>query len=225
MFNILNRATGNSLFSLKRCTMALRAFKKRSIFEQTNSNPYHIYPWRYEQHKPQEIMNDANYTGVPEIASPTKYNGKRLIFDIEQEELKNIKNQRDLKRDEIFVGDTIEVEYYHSITSKKIYKYKGVVLEIKRPKSLTYSFKFLSLVAGTNVVLEYPFYSPMLASVKVINKGRFGYKRKMYHIRNVNHMGSRLQDIMKGGKNVNLNKRAKQRIKKIESQKEAIIME
>ena len=116
------------------------------------------------------------------------------------------------------------MEYYHSITSNKLYKYRGVVLGTKSVNTLYYSFKFLTLVSGSYVLLDYPFHSPMLNSVKVVSRGNLK-KSKMHNIKKLDKFGLRLDEVMKGGKKIHVTKKATRALNKIESQRESIVIE
>jgi ribosomal protein L19 len=196
---------------------------KKNIFEQVGFNPYHIYPWRYEKRKtlPELENYDLKKYYIPPAV---KENSKTLITKLENEELKSLKSQG--KRKEIIgLGDTIEVEYYHSITSQKLYKYRGVVLGLARRNSYTHCFKFLTEVAGEYVILVYPYYSPMLHSIKVLHKANRGNRTKIYHYHKVNQMGMKLGEMMKGGKHININKKKKLQLRKDERMKESVVTE
>lgn len=224
--NKLNSNTINNFYKFKSNhfdSMNVLKPKKKSIFEQTQMNPYHLPPRKKTNRVKQDKFSDENYTWE-RLPSPVKESSKALISVLEKEELAKIK-AAGLKKDPINLGDKIEVEYYHSITSKKLYKYKGVVISIKRPNSLSFSFKFLTQVAGSFVMIEYPYYSPMLNSIKVIFRSDVNRRNKIYNIRKIKDFGDRLDEIMKGGKKVNINKKTTKTLRKIESQKESIIIE
>ena len=200
--------------------------KKKSVFDQVDFNPYHLYKKNQKEKKTQEKFEDETYNWEV-LPSPAKEKGKTLMHVINMEELAKMK-RGGLKKELIRLGDKIEVEYYHSMTSKKLHKYRGVVVSLKRPNSLTYSFKFLTMVAGSYVMLEYPFHSPMLHSVKVLTPSTLkkdNRRKHIYSIRKIKDFGNRLNEIMKGGKKMNVNKTAKKEIRKIENQKESIILE
>jgi ribosomal protein L19 len=196
---------------------------KKSVFEQVGFNPYHIYPWRYNKRKTQEELvnydHKANY-----IPTACKQNSKSLITTIENEQLKDLKSLAK-RKEQIALGDTIEVEYYKSITSQKLYKYRGVVLGVMRRGSFTYTFKFLSMIAGEYVVLIYPYYSPMLHSIKVLHKADRGRRTKIYHYHKVNQMGMKLGEMLKGGKHIVVNKKRKLQLRKEERMKESVVTE
>ena len=197
---------------------------KKQVFEQIGFNPYHIYPWRYERKKNQENLHlyDINKYYIPPA---TNLKGKGLIQLLESEELNKIKTNRMNNRETVSLGDTIEIDYFHSITSQKIYKYRGVVLGVSKVNSHTNSFKFLTSVGGEYAILTYPFYSPMINKIKILNKSNRGYKRKIFHYHKVNQMGIKLNEMLKGGRNVIVNKKKRLALKKEERTKESIIIE
>lgn len=206
-----------NLYKYSQCSIVQGSYyKKKSVFDQAHLNPYHIYSTKQLKRSCVDKFNDPNYEWK-ELAPAVKEDSKELIKILEKEELNKIKSLRVLKRDPISLGDKVEVEYYHSISSQKLYKYRGVVLFLSKQGSLVSSFKFLSLIGGSWVILHYPFYSPVLASVKVLNKGNQGKRRKVYHIRKVNELGHRLINFVKG-KNMNMNKKSKQRVKMEENE-------
>ena len=216
-----------SLFKLTSKQLHISKMKKKSVFDQTSFNPFHLdFQGRKRQKSTAEKFEDDNYKWES-MTPPVKETGKELIQVIRSEELEKMKKMG-LKKEPIGLGDKIEVEYYQSITSKKLHKYRGVVLSIKRRNSLNHSFKFLTMVAGSYVMLEYPYYSPMLHSVKVImkdqsNKNRF--RNHIYHIKQIKDFGWRLNEIMKGGKNVTITKSKTKELRKLENNKESIILE
>jgi ribosomal protein L19 len=201
--------------------------KKKSVFDQVDFNPYHIYKKNQRKRNTQEKFEDENYKWEI-IPSPVKEKGKNLMHVLSQEERNKMIKIDGGRKEAIRLGDKIEVEYYHSMTSKKLHKYRGVVVSSKRPHSLTYSFKFLTMVAGSYVMLEYPYHSPMLHSIKVVNPSTLkkdNRRRHIYSIRKIKDFGNKLNEVIKGGKKMNINKAAKKELKKIESQKESIILE
>jgi hypothetical protein len=153
-----------------------------------------------------------------------KENGKELICKIEKEEMKKIKDQK-LRRDPIGLGDKIEIEYYESITTKNLLKYKGVVLETKRPNSLTASFKILINLKSTNLILEYPFNSPLLHSIKLLGKSGNTKKTKIFNARDLLKYGNKIDTLLKGEKNLSLNKKDLKQIKMMDKKNESIVIE
>ena len=221
--NLISIFANNSFYKSKICQIATALKNKRtSVFQQKDFNPYHIYPFYNKKKQTQEKFHDDNYI-IPVLPQPVKEEGKNLISILQKEEM-NKMISKGLKKEKVFTGDRIEVEYYHSITSNKLYKYRGVVLGTKSVNSLYYSFTFLTLVSGSYVHLDYPFHSPMLHSVKVVSRGNLK-KSKMHNIKKLDKFGLRLDEVMKGGKKIHVTKKATRALNKIESQRESIVIE
>lgn len=221
--NIVSLMLSQTFYKTKFCQIATALKNKRtSVFQQTDFNPYHIYPIHNKKKQTQEKFLDDNYK-IPTMPVPVKEEGKNLLKILQKEEM-NKMIATGLKKEKVFTGDKVEVEYYHSISSNRLYKYRGVVLGTKNSNSLYYGFKFLTMVSGSYVLLDYPFYSPMLASVKVLNRANLK-KSKMHNIKKLHKFGLRLDEVLKGGKNIHVTKKATKALNKIESQKESIVIE
>lgn len=197
--------------------------RKTSIFEQCGFNPYHVFPLKEKKRQVQHKFQDPNYK-IPILPLAVREKSKNLIATIEKEELTKIKAMG-LNKEQIKLGENVEVEYYRSLTGKKLKKLRGIVIGYKNPKSLVYSFRILTMTGGVYASIHYPYYSPLLNSVRVVNKGGFDKKRKIYHYRKVTKFGNRLDEIMKGGRNVSITKSRTRKLNKIESMKESIIIE
>jgi ribosomal protein L19 len=199
--------------------------QKESIFDNNFYNPFHISPLRNKKRKGvpalQELEPKINY-----IPPAMKENRKEIIQKLEKEEIDKIRSNGTFKKEPVKLGDTIEVEYFHSITSQKIYKYKGVVLGTYKEKTIKSAFKFLTIIGGEYTFLIYPFYSPMINSIKVIKKGnKDPHMRKIFYYKKVNSMGIRLKEMLKGGKSINVNKAKKMKLQKEDRDKDSIIIE
>jgi ribosomal protein L19 len=184
-------STLNNFYKFKVNYLQVLQGKKKSVFDQAHFNPYHIYK-KNQVRKPQDKFEDETYNWEV-LPSPVREKNQELLELVEKEELAKIK-KAGLKKDPIRLGDKIEVEYYHSITSGKSYKYRGVVVSLKRPNSLTYAFKFLTMVAGNYVMLEYPYYSPMLLSVKVVTEStmkKSDRRTKIYSVNKIKDFGNK----------------------------------
>lgn len=153
-----------------------------------------------------------------------KETGLRLLRKIEKEEIEKIKLNK-LRKDEVQLGDKVEVEYYDSITSKKLFKYKGVVLEVKRRNSLTHCFKVLINLKAENLIVEYMFNSPMLHSVKILGRNGVAKKNKIFNARDLVKYGNKIDRLLEGGKKVSINKRDLKQLKMMESTAEQIVVE
>ena len=150
--------------------------------------------------------------------------GLNLIKKIESEEMAKIKSNK-LRRDKISLGDKVEIEYYESITNKKLHKYKGVIIELKRPNSLTHSFKILLNLNAENYIAEYPWNSPMLHSVKLIGKVGYTKKTKIFNARDLAKYGNKVERLLEGGKKLSINKKDLKQMKLMELNSEQIVIE
>jgi len=227
--DLTKKLNSNNFLKLQIFNIVDQRFKKASIFDQNNSNPYHLPPIKKRKHNDlvRKIMYDESTTWEHDpknYPKAVKENGKELIKMIEKEEMVKVKENK-LRRDPINLGDKIEIEYYESITSKELLKYKGVVLETKRPNSLTASFKILINLKSTNLILEYPLNSPMLHSVKVLGKSGETKKTKIFNVRDLLKYGNKIERLLKGGKNLSMNKKDLKQIKMMEKKNDSIIIE
>jgi ribosomal protein L19 len=223
MFNkILTRC---GLFNLSKKEVTKLSQQKESIFDNTAFNPYHISPWRWKRRNNVPGLRDLE-PKVNYIPPAMKENRQELLTKLAKEEVQKIKSVANYKKEEVKLGDTVELEYFHSITSQKLYKYKGTVLGTFKEGTINYGFKFLTIVGGEYVVLIYRFYSPMINSIRVLNKGNRNPKlKKIYLYRKVTQMGIRLKEIMKGGKSVNVNKARRKKLQLEDRMKEDVVLE
>lgn len=219
----------NSFYKIKSQGLVEDRFKKQSIFSQLDLNPYHLPPVKRRKHNEQvrKVIEDESVQWehdpkkYPAAVKETSY---RLLQKIEKEELEKIQSNK-LRKDEVQLGDKVEIEYYESITSKKLFKYKGVVLEVKRKNSLTHCFKVLINLKAENVIVEYMFNSPMLHSVKVLGRNGEAKKNKIFNSRDLIKYGNKVDRLLEGGKKVSMNKRDLKQLKMMENTAEQIVVE
>lgn len=204
-------------------------FKKQSIFSQVDLNPFHLPPIKRRKHNEQvrKIMQDPS---VEWEHDPKHYpeavqeKGLSLIKKLELEELEKIRANK-LRKDEVQLGDKVEIEYYQSITSKKLFKYKGVILEVARKNSLTNCFKVLISLKSETLIVEYMVNSPMLHSVKVLGRNGVAKKNKIFNSREITKYGNKIDRLLEGGKKVSINKRDLKQLKMIDNTAEQIVVE
>jgi large subunit ribosomal protein L19 len=85
-------------------------------------------------------------------------------------------------------GDAIEIKHVHHVGDQKMQTFKGVVLAI-RNKGLGSNFVVRNVLDGEAVEYMFPKYSPLIRSIKVlqkafIHKGRKRVRRaKLYYLR------------------------------------------
>jgi len=197
-----------------RKTYIERHYKKPSIFEKSDIKAHHIPYKKAGKYKRQEQWDNPDYNWPPKFEIATIEENKKLLSTIEKEEVRKLKCVANYQKVPVRLGDKIEVEYYLSITSNQKLNYTGIVLGTKNRNSITSSFRFLTNIKGTMVELNYMYYSPMLASIKVLNRSYTRNKSTMFNYRNIIHYGFKLLRLLKGGKNFNMTKKIKKDIYK-----------
>lgn len=219
----------NNFYKIKSQNIVDDRFKKTSIFSQIDLNPYHLPPMKRNKHNEfvRKVMSDETVQwehdpkNYPEAF---KEKGNELIKKLEIEEMEKIKLNK-LRKDLVQLGDKVEIEYYESITSKKLFKYKGVVLEVKRKNSLTHCFKVLINLKAENLIVEYMYNSPMLHSVKVLGRIVESKKSKIFNARDLVKYGNKIDRLLEGGKKISMNKRDLKQLKTMENNAEQIVVE
>jgi ribosomal protein L19 len=205
----------NSFNNIIRKNIVQRFYKKKSVFEQHHLNPYHLPPVTYKKRVPKFDTSSETINWPPEVTESTPLYGRALILQLEKEEKeKKLKDPEIKNKDRVQMGDKIELEYYMSLTNKKTNKYTGMVIGTRRLNSLTYSFRMLFTLDGYGMAWDLLYHSPMIASIKVIEKSSIKTRRKkIYHYRNIVKMGTKVLELLKGGKSMNLSKRTRLRAK------------
>lgn len=194
-------------------TIVQRYYKKKSVFEQHHMNPFHIAPFGFKKRESKFDYHSQTLNWPPEMPPANPLNGKALIYQLEKEEKEKIALSLANKKKEIVrLGDKIELEYFVSLTNKKTNKYKGIVIGTRRANSLTHSFRFLFTLDGYGMSWDLLFHSPMIASIRVTDKSTIRSKKtKIYHFKHINNFGTKILEVLKGGKSMNMTKQAKRK--------------
>jgi len=106
------------------------------------------------------------------------------------------------------MGDKVEIEYYLSISSGKLNRFKGVIVAIHHKGTPEFAFTFYTNVEGHYVTLRFNYFSNIIKSIVLITESEMkpnenyliGYKKLGY-------VGQKGGLILKGGKNMKVNKR------------------
>ena len=214
---MITRGYINTFNNIIKKTIVQRYYKKKSVFEQHHLNPFHIPPLTYKKRESKFDFHSETLNWPPVMPPANRLNGKALIFQLEKEEKdKIVASPANKKKESVRLGDKIELEYYVSLTNKKTNKYKGVVIGTRRPNSLTYSFRFLFTLDGYGMSWDLLFHSPMIASIKITDKSSIRSKKtKIVHFRHINNFGTKILDVLKGGKSMNLSKREKRKSREL----------
>lgn len=140
----------------------------------------------------------------------TDLKGKALQDKLKQdyyEEL--ILKEQDLKKNKYIprMGDKIELEYYLSLSSGKINRFKGVVVAIHKKNSPEFAFTFYTKADGYFVTLRFNYFSDIIKSIVLVTKSSMSENDDyMIGYKNVGYAGQKGGMILKGGKYMRLNK-------------------
>lgn len=207
----------SSFNNVIRKNIVQRYYKKKSVFEQHHLNPYHVPPVTYKKRVPKFDFYSDSINWPPEVPESNPLVGRALILHLEKEEKDRVlKEPVNKMKESVHLGDKIELEYYMSLTNKKTNKYTGIVIGTRRLNSLTYSFRLLFTLDGYGLCWDLMYHSPMIASIKIIEKSKLTSKRKkIYHFRNVKNFGPKILELLKGGRSLNLSKKIKRKAKEM----------
>jgi ribosomal protein L19 len=207
----VNRLTNFTFHKIFSKNIIQRYYKKRNVFEQHHYNPYHINSTTFKKKPSKFDFFSDKINWPPEIPPSNPLYGKALLMYLEKQEKDRINSLPvNKKKARVRTGDMIELEYYMSLTNKKINKYKGTVIGTRRINSLTYSFRILMIIDSFTLTWDLLYHSPMIASIKITEPSTLKWPRaKVYHFRRLNKMGTRILELMKGGKNLKLTKKVR----------------
>ncbi|CAI2373997.1 unnamed protein product [Moneuplotes crassus] len=171
--------------------------KKTNVFDKYHYNPNHI---------PKDVVcknttkvkkefwtnPDPNYKHT--IRPPTQHLGRTLITMLEKEEIKN-----EFKFPDFRPGDVIEVQYYVSLSEKKVNTYKGLCTGVENKKGINYAVQMVAYVDGINIKLHLKLHSPLFISLEVVKFGSNHNRNRLNHVWYENWAKSRVESpIIKG---------------------------
>lgn len=188
--------------------------RKPSLFSGTqfDVNSSHLSPSLNPNR--QKLFDDL-YTfeqSLPMIkTSSTNLKGKELQKNIQLNYYSElIRKESEEKKNKIVpsMGDKVEIEYYLSISSGKLNRFKGVIVAVHHKGTPEFAFTFYTYVEGHYVTLRFNYFSSIIKSIVLIAKSEFkpnenflvGYKK-------LGFVGQKGGLIMKGGKHMKVNKR------------------
>ncbi len=115
----------------------------------------------------QDHMNE-NVKKLPDFKSGDTVNVLVKIVEVEIQEKKGSKNAK---------GEKVEAKVKHRVQA-----YQGVVIDIKNKNSINGHFVVRKISSGMGVERVFPYHSPNLAGVELIEKGRTR-RSKQYFLR------------------------------------------
>lgn len=187
---------------------------KPKLFDFHHGNPNHI---PHPKSKPKVSFERKLLNWPPDCPPTFGFNYPQLLKKIEKTEIDKYLNQPKFSKEMVRLGDKVRIENYLSITSGVFNTIDGVVLGTKRTEKLSFSFVIIARIEGEMVCIEFPFFSPLLKSVRVTKKADT-FKEgqdKIFYLNKIRNIGKRVSLLLKGTRqSMNMNKRQKQKLDK-----------
>lgn len=185
-----------------------------SLFSGTNfdiNNMSHLQPSKNE--KRQKFFDDlySFERNLPIIkTSNTALKGKELLKSINSKYYHDLieKDKADKKiKYSPKVGDKIEIEYFLSISSNKLNRFKGVIVALHNINTPEFAFSFYTKVDGYYLTLRFNFFSDIIKSIKLVSKSNFNYKSNhLVGYKKLGYIGQKGGLVLKGGKHMKYTK-------------------
>lgn len=176
-----------NLITASQRSIVYRYVRKRSPFDKTNYiDNYVAPPVKYHKSRKPRLphWDDPNVEWPPVMPRPTQLQGKELIQSIEQKEKKIKDTLRPFQVTDIRAGDYVEIKYLFSLSESLGNILTGVVVGRKSRNSYNSSFRVVMRVGGDHVVMDFKQLSPLLAGIRVLNRGSGNLRSKLYHLAN-----------------------------------------
>lgn len=151
--------------------------------------------------------------------SSTELKGKELIKQLESEyyqelssnvsKIKNFEFEREIPK----FGDYVELQYYLSLSSKKINNLKGYIVSVYDYGTFNFRFELFFEEEGQYGKISIPFYSPILKKLKVINRQQDIQGDQLIGLKNLRYFGHLNKMLMKTGKINKVNKKDKKKVR------------
>lgn len=202
-----------------------KSFRQASAFNGFNFNPATaslVTNKLYRKGKNDGISKNLYEIekNLPVIkTSTTDLKGKDLIKNIENEyyeelsknvsKMKNFEFEKEIPK----FGDYVELQYYLSLSSKKINNLKGYIVAVYKQDNFNFNFELFFNEEGHYGKIGFPFYSPILKKVKIINRQPNLEGDQLIGLKNLRYFGHLNKMLMKTGKINKVNKKDKQKVK------------
>uniref|UniRef100_A0A7S3CJW1 50S ribosomal protein L19, chloroplastic n=1 Tax=Strombidium rassoulzadegani TaxID=1082188 RepID=A0A7S3CJW1_9SPIT len=145
------------------------------------------------------LWDQPHHDWPPKLPRPTLHKGKTLINHLEHEEKKKIQAQRDFTLPNFRSGDVLKIQYYSSMTEKKVQEYSGIAYRKKDPKNIRFSTTINFNVDGINSSFTANLYSPLVQGIQIWKFGSNELRKKMNHIPALDKSTGRLlEPVIKG---------------------------
>ena len=115
---------------------------------------------------------------------------------LEREQIERLTEDREIP--DFRPGDTVRVNYkVVEGTRERIQAYEGVVIARRDGKNLNASFIVRKISSGEGVERIFPLYSPNIAGIEVIRRGRVR-RAKLYYLRERRGRSARIAERTRG---------------------------
>ncbi len=119
-----------------------------------------------------------------------------IIETLEREQISRLTESREIP--DFRPGDTVRVNYkVVEGTRERIQAYEGVVIAKRGGKNLNASFVVRKISSGEGVERIFPLYSPNIAGIEVIRRGRVR-RAKLYYLRERRGRSARIAERTRG---------------------------
>ena len=119
-----------------------------------------------------------------------------IIETLEREQIARLTEGREMP--DFRPGDTVRVQYkVVEGTRERIQAYEGVVIAKRGGKNLNASFIVRKISSGEGVERIFPLYSPNIAGIEVIRRGRVR-RAKLYYLRERRGRSARIAERTRG---------------------------
>lgn len=119
-----------------------------------------------------------------------------IIETLEREQIERLTGERGIP--DFRPGDTVRVNYkVVEGTRERIQAYEGVVIARRGGRNLNASFIVRKISSGEGVERIFPLYSPNIAGIEVIRRGRVR-RAKLYYLRERRGRSARIAERTRG---------------------------
>ena len=119
-----------------------------------------------------------------------------IIETLEREQIERLTGEREIP--DFRPGDTVRVNYkVVEGTRERIQAYEGVVIARRGGRNLNASFVVRKISSGEGVERIFPLYSPNIAGIEVIRRGRVR-RAKLYYLRERRGRSARIAERTRG---------------------------
>lgn len=221
VFQKIQLSNINSLYKLTAMQFSL----KPNTFNNSNFKPGLFSGDKFNVEKPaisimqhrkkprQRLFNDLKSfeANLPQIQTCSPLSSKELMKNIESSLYKDLNKFENIKKKyKPNLGDTIEVEYYLSISSGKTNRFQGVCVGVEYENTPNFSFYFYTKVDGHFITIKFSYFSSIMKNVSFISKTTKKIEKNQKHMigyKKLRYYGQRSKLVIQGGKYTRINKK------------------